>query len=130
MQLLSPLAIVGLYAINVLAHPGHDIREELAERAAFLKETPHRDLRHCASQLAARGITQKNVHRRAAIARAAREKRGIAHDAPFKRSFADVLATNHTSPVVYNPGTDQEIIFAGNSSCVLQPETTEGPYCI
>jgi len=129
MQLLSAIAVAALCATNALAHPGHDVREELAERAAFLKEAPRRDLSHCAAKLKERGITQKNVQRRAAIAKAAREKRGIPHDAPFKRSFADVLAKNHTSPVVYTPATDKETIFAGNSSCVLQPETTEGPYC-
>ena len=129
MQVLSAIVIVALYASSVLAHPGHNIQEELAERAAFLKEAPRRDLSHCAAKLKARGITQKNVQRRAAIAKAAREKRGIPHDAPFKRSFADVLGTNHTSPVVHTPKTDKDIIFASNSSCVLQPETTEGPYC-
>ncbi|KAH8598898.1 Intradiol ring-cleavage dioxygenase [Bisporella sp. PMI_857] len=132
MRFLSTVTVAALLsASNVVAHPGHDINKEIAERAAFLKDTPKRDLSHCAAKLKARGITAANNARRAAIAKEARKKRGIADDAPFlkARTFEEVLAKNHTSPIVYAPG-DEEILFSGNHSCILQPETTEGPYYV
>jgi protocatechuate 3,4-dioxygenase beta subunit len=41
-----------------------------------------------------------------------------------------VLKINHTSPIVYNPETPLDTIFAGNQSCILVPEVTEGPYYV
>lgn len=36
---------------------------------------------------------------------------------------------NHKSDKKYTPDTKPSEIFAGNKSCVLSPETTEGPFC-
>jgi hypothetical protein len=36
---------------------------------------------------------------------------------------------SHKSTKPFNPSTPPSEIFAGMNSCVLQPETTEGPFC-
>lgn len=76
MQLITPLIAASVIAVNVYAHPGHDMQEEIAERAAFMA-TARRDLSHCAEKLKMRGLDKKNVARRAAMAKDARKKRSI-----------------------------------------------------
>ena len=39
------------------------------------------------------------------------------------------LPASHKSNAGYTANTDLATVFAGNSSCVLAPEQTEGPYC-
>lgn len=148
MQLITPLVAAAFLASNVVAHPGHDIRAEMAERAAFM-QTSKRDLSHCAAKMKARGLDKRTVARRAAMAKDARKKRSIAAgkstwergntnayiyplDAPFlkARDTASVLNTTHLSPESYTDATDEAILFAGNNSCVLSPEVTQGPYYV
>lgn len=43
---------------------------------------------------------------------------------------ADALNTSHLSGEDYTLDTSEETIFASNSSCVLSPEVTEGPYYV
>jgi protocatechuate 3,4-dioxygenase beta subunit len=40
------------------------------------------------------------------------------------------LATDHKSSESYNNATAESIIFSGNSSCILSPEVTQGPYWV
>lgn len=40
------------------------------------------------------------------------------------------MNTSHLSTEDYTIDTSEETIFAGNSSCVLSPEVTEGPYYV
>jgi len=70
--------LVGLAGL-ALAHPGHDVKAEAAERAAFIKRTPleSRSLGHCAENLKARGYEAKNVARRQQTVEQLRRKRGI-----------------------------------------------------
>lgn len=53
-------------------------------------------------------------------------------DAPFlkARDFDSVLNTTHLSSESYTNATDEAILFAGNNSCVLSPEVTQGPYYV
>jgi protocatechuate 3,4-dioxygenase beta subunit len=46
------------------------------------------------------------------------------------RDAASVLAADHHSSESYTPATAESVIFAGNNSCVLSPEVTEGPYYV
>jgi hypothetical protein len=39
------------------------------------------------------------------------------------------LGKSHKSNKAYNASTDPKEVFAGQNSCVLSPETTEGPFC-
>jgi protocatechuate 3,4-dioxygenase beta subunit len=131
MQLITSLLAASALASTALAHPGHDIRAEMAERAAFM-QTSKRDLSHCAAKMKARGMDKRDIARRAAIAKDARKKRSIAADAPYLRvrDAASVLNTTHLSSTDYSNATDEAILFAGNNSCVLSPEVTQGPYYV
>lgn len=73
----SAAAISAILATSVIAHPGHDVRQEIAERASFISQLKTRDLSHCSAKLKARGLEQAAVARRSAIAKSERKKRGI-----------------------------------------------------
>jgi hypothetical protein len=77
MYLVATLVAVAIRTSNPIAHPGHDIHAEMAQRAAFM-QTSKRDLSHCAAKMKARGMDQRTVTRRAAMAKRARKKRSIA----------------------------------------------------
>jgi hypothetical protein len=114
-----------LLSSSVLAHPGHDLTQEIAERREFLSSVKRADLSHCASKLKARGLTQRNVERRTAALEKARAKRGLK-----KRDLDTILATSHNETSLgYSLNTDAATLFSGNASCVLTPEVTQGPYC-
>lgn len=116
---------LALLSSGVIAHPGHDLTQEIAERRAFLGSVKRASLSHCASKLKARGLTQRNVERRTAALNNARAKRGLK-----KRDFDTILATSHNQTGQgYTLNTDAATLFAGNASCVLTPEVTQGPYC-
>jgi protocatechuate 3,4-dioxygenase beta subunit len=40
------------------------------------------------------------------------------------------LNETHLSPTDYSPYDPLDVVFASNSSCVLSPEVTEGPYYV
>lgn len=130
MQFLTPLVVTAILATSVSAHPGHDVSHEIEARATFMK-TSKRDLSHCAAKIKARGLDYSSVQRRAAVAKAARQKRNLATNVPYlkARDEATVLNTTHLSSEAYTNATDESIIFSGNSSCILSPEVTQGPYC-
>lgn len=110
------------FSATVVAHPGHDVAEEIAERAAFLASDSYSGLSHCADTLKSRQAAL--INRRKAMVHHLRTKRGI-----MKRDFEEVLNTDHHSNASVTPESPDDVIFAGNASCILQPETTEGPYC-
>ncbi|KAH6657469.1 Intradiol ring-cleavage dioxygenase [Truncatella angustata] len=115
-----------LLSSSVLAHPGHDVTQEIAERREFLSSVKRADLSHCASKLKARGMDKRNVARRTAALGKARAKRGI-----NKRDLDTVLATSHNETSLgYTLNTDAATLFSGNSSCILTPEVTQGPYYV
>lgn len=70
--------LVGAFALasHVIAHPNHNVREELEEREAALAGLP-RSLEHCAERMKARGLIAKAAARRAQLAKRAREERGL-----------------------------------------------------
>lgn len=131
----------------VQAHPGHNVRKEVEQRAEAMKNMP-RNLDHCAEKLKARGHTQRNIDRRAAVLKAEREKRGLASGKRLTslcyedntdilgthmikaRDVDTVLNTDHESPEAYTPDTPLETVFSGNNSCILSPDVTEGPYYV
>ncbi|KAF1970496.1 putative extracellular dioxygenase [Bimuria novae-zelandiae CBS 107.79] len=117
-----------------LAHPGQseaETRREMQERAEYL--STHRTLADCAEKLEARGNDALLQARRSAKLESLRKKRSISLDKPLlkARSFDDVLNTDHHSNLTVIPETaDPAILFTGNASCILTPETTEGPYWV
>lgn len=79
-QLASTITFsLAALASIVLAHPGHDVKAEAAERAAFLRKAPvqSRSLTQCFSKLKARGVEDRNVARRENAVQALRKKRGL-----------------------------------------------------
>ncbi|KAI1853982.1 hypothetical protein JX265_003695 [Neoarthrinium moseri] len=119
---------LALLSSSAVAHPGHDLTQEIAERRSFLNNVARSDLSHCASKLKARGISDRNIARRTAAANKARAKRGLK-----KRdiTFDSVLATDHNKTSAgYSQNTDAATLFADYNSCVLTPETTQGPYYV
>lgn len=126
-MLFKEIALSGLLCLSsVSAHPGHDLTEEIAERKQFLSSVKRSDLSHCAVKLKARGISNRNVARREAALHKARTIRGIT-----KRDLDTVLATNHNATSQgYTLNTDAGTLFNGNSSCILTPEVTQGPYYV
>ncbi|KAL1595172.1 hypothetical protein SLS60_009860 [Paraconiothyrium brasiliense] len=110
----------------VSAHPGHDLTQEIAERREFLSSVKRSDLSHCAAKLKARGVNKRNVARREAALQNARAKRGLK-----KRDLDTVIGTDHNQTAQgYTLNTDAATLFSGNSSCVLTPEVTQGPYYV
>lgn len=145
MKFLTGLSAIVLLSGPALAHPGHDLKEEIAERRDFLSTVKRADLSHCAEKLKARGVNERNVARRKALVEHARaksrslsaaearyqeNKRLLGVGGIAKRDLASVLATSHNSTSLgYSLNTDVATLFAGNNSCVLTPEVTQGPYC-
>jgi hypothetical protein len=116
------LAAVLLPSIH--AHPGHNIKAEVAQRAAYMAKIERRSLAHCASKIKERGIEQRSIARRQEHVEKLRKKQSIE-----ARDFRTALNTTHHSTHNYTSQTPVDVLFAGNSSCILSPEVTEGPYC-
>jgi protocatechuate 3,4-dioxygenase beta subunit len=53
-------------------------------------------------------------------------------DAPFlkARDVDSVLNATHLSSESYSNATSEAILFAGNNSCILSPDVTQGPYYV
>ena len=122
------LLTFGLLALPAaFAHPGHDLAEEAAERRAFMKRSPN-TVRSCAPQLERRGASKAALARRQAVAQKARVKRGL--NSPLvRRDFAAYNVSHEsTSGVTY--GDDETLLFQDDSTCILQPEVTQGPYYV
>lgn len=126
---VTQLLALGLLSIGSLAHPGHNVAEEAAERAAFASLKP-RSVRSCAPELKRRGHVATALARRQAFAKQARAKRSLPADKPLtRREFSD-YDFSHASSSGVKYGDDELLLFSDNSSCVLQPEVTQGPYYI
>ncbi|GAB7330511.1 hypothetical protein MBLNU13_g02110t1 [Cladosporium sp. NU13] len=130
MHFPSSLLALGFLAAPVaLGHPGHDIREEAAERREFLKRSPN-SVRSCIPQLERRGYQAAALERRQQMAHEARVKRGLADRPLVRRDFKQSLETDHESTSDVTLGSDERLLFADNSTCLLQPEVTQGPYYV
>ncbi|KAH7141349.1 Intradiol ring-cleavage dioxygenase [Dactylonectria estremocensis] len=122
-NVIAGLALMGGVT---MAHPGHNVAEEAAERRDFLQSVKRASLAHCADKLKARGVHTRNAARRAAQVEKARKKRNIK-----KRDLDTVLATSHNeTDQGFTVNTDAATLFAGINSCVLTPEVTQGPYYV
>ncbi|KAI5268797.1 intradiol ring-cleavage dioxygenase [Aureobasidium subglaciale] len=144
-NILASLALTS----TVIGHPGHDPREEALERRSYYDSIPQnkRSLSHCEANLKARGLEQRALARRGALATDMRQKRGlpvvmgnttldaerlllVANQLAEKRDTASVLNTTHLSnDTSINMDVTEEYLF-GNGSCTLVPEVTQGPYYV
>lgn len=64
------------------------------------------------------------------MAHEARVKRGLTDRPLVRRDFNQSLATDHESTSDVTLGSDERLLFADNSTCLLQPEVTQGPYYV
>jgi hypothetical protein len=124
MVVLNAFLALAAASTLVLAHPGHDVKQEIAQRSAYMAQAEYRSLAHCSAKFKERGVQERAIARRKAHVEALRTKRSIE-----KRDFNTVLNTNHHSDKNYTLATPADVLFAGNNSCILSPEVTEGPYC-
>lgn len=121
---------IALLIWNALAHPGHNVAEEAAERRDFLKRNPH-SVRSCAANLQKRGHTAAAIARRQDLARQVRARRSLLTDGqPLARRDLAQYNTSHASTSGLKFGDEETLFFADNSSCVLQSEVTQGPYYV
>ena len=111
----------------IMAHPGHDIAEEAAERADFLKFKP-RSIRSCTSTLKRRGHAAKVLQRRIEFGNKALKSRGLDNASLLRRDFSEYNISHAATDVKF--GDDELSLFSDNSSCILQPEVTQGPYFV
>ncbi|RDW58966.1 intradiol ring-cleavage dioxygenase [Aspergillus mulundensis] len=127
-------------ATLALAHPG-----EKHDPVALKREIHARDVQAvrarqaldaCSNSNEAIQLTQRNVARRAQTTRDLRSKRGItAHPQKWRRDLAalekwEAVDHNKTGILNYGPNTPEQAIFGGNTSAILAPTITDGPYYI
>lgn len=118
---LIPLLLAATSGVQ--AHPGEDHAAEARHRRAALSQM--RSISSCSSSLEQHGIAAAGARRRHALATGMR-KRGV-----FGRDLYQALNTSHHSNLTgITPDTDSSTLFAGNQSCSLVPETTQGPYYV
>ncbi|ETS85556.1 hypothetical protein PFICI_03581 [Pestalotiopsis fici W106-1] len=121
------IALCLLAATLCTAHPRHNVRDEAAERAGSYKSLKARNLGHCEDKLITRGHTSTAISRRASAVGALRRQNARLAG----RDFATVLNTTHHSNLTgITANTDAEILFTGERSCTLVPESTQGPYFV
>ena len=124
-------ALVALcLAGSALSHGTTYSPAELAKRAE-VQTIARRSLAGCQSKLRARGgVVERSMARRAALAEKARRDLGLRTEAPYlrRRDVDSVTSTSHASNETGL--TSDSNPFDGNSSCVLAPEVTQGPYCM
>ncbi|KAJ6002995.1 hypothetical protein N7451_005542 [Penicillium sp. IBT 35674x] len=128
------VGLVGLAGL-VSAHPGHNVKAEAAERAAFLKSSSiqTRSLSQCASKLKARGLESKNVARREHAVKHIRRRRGLKNEPRFfkARDLDTVVNTSHKSNLTnIDMSTDASVLFGSEATCILGPDVTQGPYYV
>ncbi|CAI7645792.1 unnamed protein product [Penicillium glandicola] len=133
---LASLVAIGLTGLTgiVAAHPGHDVRAEAAERAAFLQSAPihSRSLAKCASTLKVRGHQSRNIARRHTAVKNIRRRRGLQPtNHLLKARSDDALNTSHHSNLTgVDSSTDPDVLFGTEATCILGPDVTQGPYYV
>ncbi|KAI4682704.1 uncharacterized protein J4E84_007168 [Alternaria hordeiaustralica] len=137
--LTSAAAATSLFS-TVLAHPSetHDhakIKREIEVRG-LRAAAAKRSLAICQDTLKHRSLMQRSEERRANTLDELRRKRGItAKPKRYRRDLKqlqefDKVNHNMTGTMDYTPDTLTSAIFAANTSCILTPELTFGPYYV
>lgn len=134
-SITAALAVASL----AVAHPGEEHSPEEIKREVSARSLAHakmaRSLNSCSSSSAFQARQERALARRAEIAKALREERGIAHKsvALGKRDEAALTqwaAVDHKNTSGYTTETSLDTLFSGNASCALVEETTVGPYFV
>lgn len=137
----SKIAAAGLaLAAGALAHPGEHHSNDHIRREIDIRDMTAamgaRSLSQCSGGATARRMKQRSIQRRADTVRSIREARGIkANPKKYRRDLADLqewetVNHNKTGTYDYNAFTALETVFDANTSCILTPDNTAGPYYI
>ncbi|KAK6359220.1 hypothetical protein TWF696_000384 [Orbilia brochopaga] len=120
-------------AAFVLGH-GDESHDAIHKRNEYISR---RSLAACRDNQDAKALFERSLQRRTDMVNQIRRKRGLVERSLAdshrlaKRDFDSSAAINHNSTfanVTYN--VDSSVLFGGNSSCLLTPEVTEGPYFV
>ncbi|KAF6822615.1 GPI anchored protein [Colletotrichum plurivorum] len=141
--------MVRLYALSaaglalcgaVSAHPGEHHSHDTMKRNIQLRDNVaaigQRSLSTCSNSAGAQQMKARAVQRRAQKVNEIRQKKGLKAPARKYRRDTDDLtaweAVNHNMTGSSSNGifTALEDVFSANTSCVLAPEITDGPYYI
>ncbi|CAI7592420.1 unnamed protein product [Penicillium glandicola] len=140
-QLSKFLAVAAAcLAAPAIAHPGekhdpHVVKREVHTRDAMAAHAK-RSLGGCESTLHARELNKRSIARRSRTVQKLRQKRGIsANPQKWRRDLAalekwEAIDHNRTGILDYSAATPESIIFAANTSCILTPTVTDGPYYV
>lgn len=126
MHLTAVLASAILsFSLLATAHPGehevHDAAAALKKRE--FKTNARRGLSACAEKMEKRGLNARAQARRQATVNQYSKKKMI-------RDTDTILNTSHASTENYTTSTPEDVIFATNNTCVLNPEGETGPYWV
>ncbi|KAJ5698845.1 hypothetical protein N7462_000850 [Penicillium macrosclerotiorum] len=140
-QFSKVLAVVAACLVApVMSHPGekhdpHVVKREVIERDA-MAAAAKRALGGCENSLHARELNKRSIARRARTVKQLREKRGVtASPQKWRRNLAalekwEAIDHNKTDILNYSPATPESVIFSANTSCILTPTVTDGPYYV
>lgn len=127
-------------ASGVLAHPGEHHSNEHIRREIEVRDlhAAHgaRALSGCTNSATARRLKQRAIQRRSDRVNAIRQARGIkTNPQKFRRDLAaleewETVNHNQTGVSDYDMFTALETVFDANTSCILAPEVTAGPYYV
>ncbi|RMD42460.1 hypothetical protein DV735_g2672, partial [Chaetothyriales sp. CBS 134920] len=140
----AQLLALGVSAIGLIApvasHPGevHNVARVKRDIAARNHHAAagKRSLDRCSNSLKARQLESRNIARRAKTTRDLRAKRGITSKArKYRRDLAtleiyEAINHNQTGVLNYTSSTAETTVFSANTSCILTPEVTDGPYYV
>ncbi|OLN96221.1 hypothetical protein CCHL11_04492 [Colletotrichum chlorophyti] len=140
---ICTLSTAGLaLASYVSAHPGEHHSHDHMKRNIQLRDNVaaigQRSLSSCSNSAGALAMKKRAVERRAQKVKEIREKKGLkAQQAArkYRRDADDLVAweaVNHNMTGVSTNSIFSAIddVFSANTSCVLAPEITDGPYYI
>ncbi|KAJ5651558.1 uncharacterized protein N7484_005281 [Penicillium longicatenatum] len=134
MHFVHALLMVALMACLVLAHPGKkhhpgQLKREIAAQKAWAAHGK-RSLSACARSESARSLQSRNIKRRELKLRELREKVANSDKHRVNRRTAEDLAkweaVSHNKTGISSP----EALFNAETSCILAPVITDGPYYV
>ncbi|KAI0457057.1 Intradiol ring-cleavage dioxygenase [Xylaria acuta] len=134
------LASASLLAGYATAHPGESQDASHVKRELIARDNAAsigaRSLGACSNSAASQALKARSIKRRAKAVQNIRQKRGITTPAKKgKRALEDLQAyeaINHnmTGQYSYDMFTPLEEVFSANTSCILAPYVTDGPYYV
>lgn len=137
-HVLASAALAVFSAQGAIAHPGeyHDhlvVKRQLRQRDDYGSHVA-RSLEKCKRNEKTRALHQRAVTRRSAAVENLRKRNGIVDALSIhKRNLTDFekwSANSHNETGVYNGPLEPSGVFAANTSCVVTPEDTVGPYYV